>query len=278
LLTGNTDFALERVYRHGPVVIGAIAAAVALVWIARRTRRTGPLEFGRADDRYRFVLAAAGVGVIVIAAYDWFFVPGYNQGHWYWPVSTTYVSLVVLEWLRGHEIRARTWSIAVVGAASVLAVACFALLGRPADYHRRYADFFFDEAPRVREAYASGEPKLFAFDDGIDAYALGFPSMSGTGLALDRAAVDADERDELLQLASRRGFDRISSLVYFDASGLTPATPSDELRRRLRGLLGREDVDAFDFRVEYVSAPDALSTPWSGSDGRYVIIAMTPRP
>ena len=216
--------------------------------------------------------------MLALAAYDWFFVPGFNQGHWYWPVSTLFVSLVALEWLAAIEIRTRTWSVAVVAVGGIVAIGCFVALGRPADYHRRFADFYFDEAPHVRAAYASERPGLLAVDDGIDAFSLGFPSMSGTGLTLDHAAVDAQKRGELVQLAQRRGFDHISSLVYFDASGLSPATPPDVVRAKVQALLPDQHLDNLDFRVQYVSAPGALSTAWSGNDGRYVIIAVTPRP
>ena len=42
LLTGNTAFALERVYRQGPVVISALVAVAALVWFAAANPPSGP--------------------------------------------------------------------------------------------------------------------------------------------------------------------------------------------------------------------------------------------
>src|SRR3712207_7250209 len=59
--------------------------------------------------------------------------------------------------------------------------------GRPESYHAGFADFYLDEAPRVRAAYAQ-PPGLLAWEDGIVAFALGFPSLAETGLMLDDEA------------------------------------------------------------------------------------------
>jgi hypothetical protein len=272
LVSGNTLFAPERVYRQAPVLIGALAAVAAVVWLGRGLLVHDALDLETASARYRLVLLTTGVGVLAIAVYDWFFVPGFDQGHWYWPISTLYVSLVVLEAIGAHAARPAS----AIGVAVAASVALFLLLGAPADYHRRYSDFYFDEAPEVRDFYGVVRPRLVTFDDGIDAFALDVPSMSGTGLALDRAGIEALERGELLDLAYDRGFDRMSSVVYFDATGLTPSTPPEDVRARVREFLPAQDVERFDFHVEYASRR-ALSTPAAGNDGRYVVITFAPR-
>lgn len=268
LLRGDALLAHERLYRQMPILIPSVFAVAYLVpglvrgWI--RAAVAGTAESAR--DRYRLVLAATAVGVLLLSAYDYLFVPGYNQGHWYWPVSTLFVSLVVLDWLPagpGHVRHGRV----VVGAIAVAAsLAVFATLGRTSDYHARYAAFYYSGAARARAHYDGHPPKVLSVDDGIDVFATGFPGMSGTGFSLDPPAARAKERGDLVGLAVRRGFDRISSLVYFDTRGLTLETSSDDIRRRLQFILPGQHLDRFDYRVDYLA-----------SNPRFAIIRVIPR-
>ncbi|HEX4777424.1 MAG TPA: hypothetical protein VFW74_11675, partial [Acidimicrobiia bacterium] len=145
-------------------------------------------------------------------------------------------------------------------------LAVFATLGRTSDYHARYADFYFSGAMRARAHYDGHQPKVLSVDDGIDVFATGFPGMSGTGFSLDPPAARAKERGDLVGLAVRRGFDRISSLVYFDTRGLSLDTSSSDIRARLRFILPGQHLDRFDYRVDYLA-----------SDPRFAIIRVTPR-
>jgi len=58
------------------------------------------------------------------------------------------------------------------------------------------------------------EIKLLSFDDGIDAYSLDIPVMSGFGFALDKEAAIERARDNLLEIAWHRGFRYLTSLNY----------------------------------------------------------------
>lgn len=268
LLRGDALLAHERLYRQMPILIpSAFAIAYLVGGLARgwlRAAVTGAAEVAR--ERYRLVLAASAVGVLLLSVYDYLFVPGYNQGHWYWPVSTLFVSLVVLDWLPARPSRV-PYGAAVVGAIAVAAsLAVFATLGRTSDYHARYADFYFSGAMRARAHYDGHQPKVLSVDDGIDVFATGFPGMSGTGFSLDPPAARAKERGDLVGLAVRRGFDRISSLVYFDTRGLSLDTSSSDIRARLRFILPGQHLDRFDYRVDYLA-----------SDPRFAIIRVTPR-
>jgi hypothetical protein len=259
---GNGTFALERLFRHAPIIIPSVIAVSYLVGSGFRRAVWAEADLSLPHERYRLVLTATACSVLLLSAYDWLFVPLFDQGNWYWPVSTMFVSLVALEWLDSVSAKRESMPIAPIVLASItLGFAFFAIFHHRPDYHRRYADFYFEVAPDVRRFYGAQPPKLLAADDGIDAFALGFPSLSGTGLSLDREAASRAERDELLHLATERGFTRISSVVYLPSAGLDRDTSSDELRERVRQLLllRHEDLSAFDFRIEYISTRLASS-------------------
>ena len=89
---------LPTAYRHLPAEIPAIVALIYLLAtlefqplsgavLVRMRTWTGP------QDGF---LALASIGVLLLAGYDILFVRWYHQGHWYFPASTLYVSLVVL--------------------------------------------------------------------------------------------------------------------------------------------------------------------------------------
>jgi hypothetical protein len=270
-LRTNHLFGPERLYRQGPVVVTAVAAGL---WLARRGRTT--LRGGAASPvaRYGVLLTGAAAGALLIAAYNFFFVPGYNQGHWYEALPVLIVTLLTLEAIRTVAV---SHAVTVLAAATVATAALFVTVGRRADYHRRFADFTLDAAPALRRRYGDHPPALVEYDDGIVAYATGFPAMSGTGFTLDRAGADAHHDGRLLRLAHERGYTRLASLVYVDMSGLRPSSPSAAVEARLRTLASNEHWDRYRYRVEYVTPPGGLASPWHGNDGRFVIIRFAPR-
>jgi hypothetical protein len=88
-------------------------------------------------------------------------------------------------------------------------------------YNKIYENLF-NERGVITSALLNISPnlRLLSFDDGIDAYSLGVPVMSGLGFTLDKAAFDSKKKGELLKVAYDRGFKWITSLIYmppFDA-------------------------------------------------------------
>lgn len=79
--------------------------------------------------------------------------------------------------------------------------------------------------------------------------------MSGLGFNLDFEAARHLKQGTLLPLAYERGFDRIASRVYLHDLELDAKSSSDEIRRVLKPIffLKREDLDQFDFSVDYQS-------------------------
>jgi hypothetical protein len=248
LLRGDHEFARERLYRHWPMLLPAL---VALLWLATQLpglQRSAVTAAPDALARYRLALTGTAVGVLAMSAYDMLFVALSTQGSWYLSVSTVFVTLAALEALQAPA-RVRLPSAAVLAGAAVASVAVFVTLSHPAGYHARFARFYLDEAPKIRAHHRDAPPRLLAWEDGIDAYALGFPSMSGTSLMLDGAAWDAWHDGRLLDMALRRGFDHFSSVSYLDTAGLGPSTPTAELRQRLQPMF-REDLAAYHFAVD----------------------------
>ena len=264
---------LGLLYREAQIVIPCVVALLLIPWLLyhRLSGAASQLSRRRPADRWDSFLLQVGFGVLILGAYNWFFVLIVHQGHWYFPVSCVFVSLALFRLLSlprfvaSWELPAR-WAGAV--AITAFCVFFFLTFHRKPAYHENYADFCLQEAPRLKEAYRGKEPKLLSLDDGVIAYCTGFPSMSGMGLALDPPAARAYKQGKLGPLAVARGYDRIASLVYANPAHLKPSTPkkavNDWAHKRYKRLFGANPE--FDFEVEYRS-------PESG----FVVLVARPR-
>lgn len=148
----------------------------------------------------------------------------------------------------GHRISSGVVLTTVLLFLAIRAAAFCDLKMRPG-YNGHYHRLFTERARLAAElealAPASG---LVELDDGILAYSLGKPTLSGLGFAMDREAYEARRAGQLLALAHRRGMRVLASLNYFHAK---PGTSPDELRDRLSRLeaLARQDLGNFEFSV-----------------------------
>jgi hypothetical protein len=260
---------IDLFWREAQLLLPMALAASYLVWLAVVLVRGRAVPLLTERGRLQCALAGAASGVLLLGVYDFMFVRLLYQGHWYVPASVAFMTLAAADMLHGraaigrkrlHRVPPRV----AVLVATLTGIALFAAC-QLRSYHDKYADFFFVVAPRVRADLAAEPPRLLSFDDGIDAFALGFPTMSGTGLMVDSEAARAIRRDELFALAVARGFRHFSSVVYFDPTGLTPESPDSVLRARVAAYFPHEDFSRFKFRVDYV-APR----------GHYVLIRADP--
>jgi hypothetical protein len=245
------DTAIRQAQMLGP-------ALVAMLVLVRRMRHRGRRD-AFTDPLGRLLVALAG-GTLLLASYNFLFVRPGNQWHWYYPVSTLFAGLVAARALDRMLPAGRRADLPLVVVVVALTIGVFLTLHRQPGYHRRYADFYYDEGPRVRAHYAGREPRLVCYDDGIVAFTTGFPTMSGFGLNLDVEASAALREARLLRLALDRGFDHVTSLVYATMSIPELADGSAAgARSYVRRLAHREDLSGWCFSTDYYSAPSRFA-------------------
>lgn len=247
----------SNIYRYFQLIVPVLVAAMYLIWVAGRTasnwHRRHPLRVNLYDQ----LLIATALGVTSLGLYGFLFVRWWAQGHWYFPVSILFVSLVVIRLLQGLRLdgwlKRKNYRLAVwLSVWTAMTLLYFAKFHRQTDYHAMYARFFYEEAPRIRAYYEDrgDSPKLLSDDDGIVAFATGFPTMS-TGLALDSEGVRHRQAGKLFELAQKRGHDRLTTLYYGDFSRFA-GTPGS--RRYFARRWRIPNPDRFEMKLEY-SAP-----------------------
>lgn len=137
------------------MLVPSLAALIAIVVVFRfaRTQRGFELSWVADDGRLGATLLATGAGVALLSTYNYLFVAMNHQGHWYTPVSALFVSVVALALARrSNRFSLHGWTRPVaLAAAAALSVAFFVRLHRHPDYHERYATFYFEELPLLKQ-------------------------------------------------------------------------------------------------------------------------------
>jgi hypothetical protein len=197
----------------------------------------------------------SAVAIVALAAYDLLFVLEWHIGEWYTPVSVLFVSLLVVQL---GETAAQKWpplTRATFGwglflALGAVGLASFFELQRVLPWGRENANFCLRQAPRVIEYYAGAPPRLISRDDGMIAFCTGFPTTSGTRLALDAEAADASTAGGFEELLAKRGVDRLSALYYARATGFRVGERSQRVQAFAEGVLMAPPARTYE--VEYV--------------------------
>jgi hypothetical protein len=214
----------------------AVAVLVLLASAARFLKSRGQTDRGDADPAVSFLRMTAA-GVVLLAAYNILFVRLLDQGHWYFPVSCAFVSLAAISaWQRSGlaklPIMKALMPVGVAGTVC-LHLVFYIALHRHSDYHEKLWRFYYEDARIVKNFYEGKNAKFLSFDDGIVAFSLPYPALSGTGLNADKGSVEAFKQGRLLDLAVARGHDRLVSLSYSNTIGLTGFSSTDEILTRL---------------------------------------------
>ena len=258
LLDGKGPIRFAAVWRMLHLVGPAVFAGLSIVWMfkARIAAWGIRLQLRKGRKRFDVFLVATALGVLLLTAYNLFYVHPWNQGHWYFPISTLFASVFLVRVVAlalPTAGRSRTWSRSTLVVAPALAGAFFMFFHHKPEHHRRYATFYLKEADRVKQFYAGKPPRIVSYDDGIVAYATGFPTMNGFALATDKAAARAKRKGKLLELALTRGYDRIASVGYLDAKRLRPQANSHDAAQFVRPVVYDQNTKPYTFQIEYLA-------------------------
>ncbi|MBN1548519.1 MAG: hypothetical protein JW902_17850 [Syntrophaceae bacterium] len=119
-------------------------------------------------------------------------------------------------------------------------------------YNQHYYRFWSNRdrtTAQIREVYSG--IGVLSFDDGIVAYSLDIPVMSGLGFTLDLPALRAMQDGKLLDIAYARGFRWLTSLNYMPNM---PAVVGQDVTEEVGAAfwLSAQDTSNWVFRIAYV--------------------------
>lgn len=253
-------------WRYLQLLVPLLGALVALVLLRRTWRdpRPRPLDL---------VFLVTAVFTVVTGLYHLLLVPTLAQGHWYFPVSALFLTWFLVDRLDHPRLRPFLdgWPAAAAAVALTVWIFLTAYAGSQAWGPGLYARLLTTEGAALRDHYGDETPHVLSYEDGILAYATGWPVMTGRGYLLDREAVGVFRDDErsLFRLALDRGFDRVTvSPFHNKRSRFTRRTRTRRLASVLatRLRLSASDLRDVRFAVDYIS-----------EDGQFVILRMSPQ-
>jgi hypothetical protein len=217
-------------------------------------RRASPV-LREGHGRLSELMSFTAIGMLALAAYDTLFVVEQQIGEWYAPVSVLFVTLFAVQ---VAERVAERWPLpagrwlgwGLFLALSALEIESFRMLHRVAIWGADYADFCLSRSPKVVEHYAGAPPKLLSRDDGVVGFATGFPTTSGSRVALDAEAAEASAAGRFEQLLAERGVDRVTSQHYLHTRGFRVGERSRRVQKYAGDVL--MDTASRTYEVEYV--------------------------
>ncbi len=234
-----------KLWRSAQIVLPVLLGCLLLRRLMIRRRSEAPFS---ALDLF---LIDSGAGLFLLAAYDFAFVPLIQQGHWYFAVSTFWLSVVAA---RVTEDWRSTCKRSLAASALVLLV--FVTLQVRREYHALYASIYDVSGPAARAHYGASPPRIVEFDDGIIAFSTGFPAMSGYGYTLDADAARRLREAPLGAIALERGYDHLAVATYHRRlhDALVAGEPAPATT--ITAMTGAPGVEAV---PEFVSTTDRLT-------------------
>jgi hypothetical protein len=217
--------------------------AAALLWLIKKRSLDG------SKSEFNFNSIFCGY-VLLKAGYNIFFVDLWAQGHWYFPVSIMICNLVVVLFLAPFVNRFRLSAALAVFITAMLTANHFIDVKR--NFRPPSFDFWLNRdniTQSIRRVYNGAG--IVEISDGIFSYATSIPTMSGLGLALDRAAYDAKKRGEFLSIAHDRGFRALAAMNHYLQIDENRYYDQDALRKIMchAFFLTRENMAEWNFHV-----------------------------
>lgn len=208
----------ELTYRNALMHVPALIALIYLV------TDIFSLRWARNVDLRTLVMEVLAIYILFKWAYNFTFVHLWHQGDWYFPVSIIASNLLVAHRI-STSIQRPVWreSTAFAACLGVLMFSIF-LTNSVSSYRQQPiggAPLFrlLNNGEKITQDLLRMDPKarIVSYDDGIVAYSLDLPVMSGFGFTLDREGLAAKKNDKLLDLAASRGYHYVTSLTYLSS-------------------------------------------------------------
>lgn len=169
------------------------------------------------DNRNLNFLVPLSIYVLIKAIYNLFFVNFWDQGHWYFALSILITNILIMDFVNNIQPEKKTQII----FSSILLIVSFVFANSYMEKYRFKENVYYEfwknrDAIENQIANVYDGKGIIEFDDGIISFSLNLPALSGTGLNLDSEAFEYYKKGELLDLAYRRGYRAMTSLVYIN--------------------------------------------------------------
>ncbi|MDD5367451.1 MAG: hypothetical protein PHQ40_00335 [Anaerolineaceae bacterium] len=230
----------------------------ALVWMIHWMRSKGSESWRDYFHHHPIdgTISILATYVILKCAYNITFVNLWQQGHWYYPICIMIFNLLIVKWASGffqHLSRQRRLVINIASILFVIFIAnAYTNAKVQSGYSRYFYDFWSGRDQIEKELLRSSGKGIVEIDDGVISYSLDIPTMSGSGLNLDRAAFEARRNGDLLGTAYNRGFNVIG-VVNPDYFVYTNSMLVDDsmIREGLKVFLPTEQLNQWQYRIIY---------------------------
>jgi hypothetical protein len=157
--------------------------------------------------------------VIFKSIYNLFFVNFWDQGHWYFALSILITNILIMDFVSRIKLERKNGIV----FSSILLIVTFVFANSYMEKYRFKENIYYEfwknrDVIENQIANVYDGKGVIEFDDGIIAWSLNYPTLSGTGFSLDKEAFEFYKKGDFLDLAYSRGFKALASLVYINPS------------------------------------------------------------
>jgi hypothetical protein len=240
--------------------------AVQMIWpvllagtvlLCRRSLLTSLPAAVKSNERVRCVLIWASSYIVLKSLYNFLNVGLVAQGNWYYAGSLVIADFLLLGFVLGPALSGAGLVLKTHAPRAALLLPFVALLlAANAYFEERSAKqgvgfrALMANRETIRATLDPGQ-RIIDFDDGVFAYSLGAPAISGLGLVASRWDFEARKHGRFLHEAVARGYDVFCFLQYSNFS--RERSTSEQLRNdfltsssfRGEGL----DIADYDYRI-----------------------------
>lgn len=256
----NWTFWLATSLRVMQVFLPLLIASI-VTWKWFELKRIKSLRSRLDSGSTMYFLGFFLIYVVCKSLYNFIFVNIWNQGHWYFPVSIVIINITMAYVISRYIKPSKFLFVASIFIVLLISNKFANLVGSGTDtqYMNKALQSgvnisLWENRQRIVDTldkidYGKG---FIEIDDGVLAYSLDKPAISGFGFCMDKEAVKNFKAGTFLDLAYSRGYRSLASVFY--SGNDTCFQSSASIKRYVAGFLnsgGKENLDKWDFNLLY---------------------------
>lgn len=201
-----------------------------------------------------WILIPLSFYVVIKALYNLFFVNFWDQGHWYFALNIIITNILIGETIQKFKTNKIPSFLAVTSVLIISIIFTNFYMEKFRFKENKYYEFWQRRHKIEKQISEIYDGKgIIEFDDGIIAWSLNCPTISGTGLNLDKEAFEYYKKGEFLDLAVKRGYSAMASILYINPpnEALTDSVKFHNWIKNSFPALKKQNLKKWKFSLKY---------------------------
>ncbi|MCX7736910.1 MAG: hypothetical protein N2319_09370 [Candidatus Kapabacteria bacterium] len=210
-------------------------------------------NFSKSSNEF-WILIPLSFYIVIKALYDLFFVNFWDQGHWYFALSIIITNILIGETIQKFKTNKIPSILVVISVLIITIIYANFFMEKFRFKENKYYEFWQKRHKIEKQISEIYEGKgIIEFDDGIIAWSLNYPIISGTGLNLDKEAFEYYKKGEFIDLAVKRAYSAMASVLYINPpnEALTDSVKFNNWIKNSFPALKKQNLENWKFSLKF---------------------------